>query len=160
MCRNQEILPVSASLFLRYLLFSKLLSLWDTLQINNGLRATGRNCASIVRVSGALITLVVLSGCETSSPTHASKVMQAKPVGREGAKQRHPGEVWDGRGATKVEFDRVVQSNPVTVEGRRSAWGILGGSLAGATVPNRASTGGILVSAVGTVTGAVIGTKV
>ncbi|MCC5021800.1 MAG: hypothetical protein J6386_02905 [Candidatus Synoicihabitans palmerolidicus] len=31
MCRNQEILPVSASLFLRYLLFSNLLRLWDTL---------------------------------------------------------------------------------------------------------------------------------
>ncbi|MCC5024829.1 MAG: hypothetical protein J6386_19455 [Candidatus Synoicihabitans palmerolidicus] len=33
MCRNQEIFPVSASLFLRYLLFSNLLSLWDTLHV-------------------------------------------------------------------------------------------------------------------------------
>ncbi|MCC5025121.1 MAG: hypothetical protein J6386_21080 [Candidatus Synoicihabitans palmerolidicus] len=31
MCRNQEIFPVSASLFLRYLLIANLLSLWDTL---------------------------------------------------------------------------------------------------------------------------------
>ncbi|MCC5022378.1 MAG: hypothetical protein J6386_06110 [Candidatus Synoicihabitans palmerolidicus] len=31
MCRNQEILPGSASLFLRYLLFSNLLRLLDTL---------------------------------------------------------------------------------------------------------------------------------
>ncbi|MCC5021385.1 MAG: hypothetical protein J6386_00560 [Candidatus Synoicihabitans palmerolidicus] len=30
MCRNQAILPVSSSLFLRYLLFSNLLRLWDT----------------------------------------------------------------------------------------------------------------------------------
>ncbi|MCC5022257.1 MAG: hypothetical protein J6386_05405 [Candidatus Synoicihabitans palmerolidicus] len=33
MCRNQEILPGSASLFLRYLLFSHLLRLLDTLYI-------------------------------------------------------------------------------------------------------------------------------
>ncbi|MCC5025574.1 MAG: hypothetical protein J6386_23590 [Candidatus Synoicihabitans palmerolidicus] len=33
MCRNQEILPVSASLFLRYLLFANLLRLWDTLHV-------------------------------------------------------------------------------------------------------------------------------
>ncbi|MCC5024097.1 MAG: MFS transporter [Candidatus Synoicihabitans palmerolidicus] len=33
MCRNQEILPVSASLFLRYLLISNLLRLWDTLYL-------------------------------------------------------------------------------------------------------------------------------
>ncbi|MCC5023695.1 MAG: glycosyltransferase family 4 protein [Candidatus Synoicihabitans palmerolidicus] len=33
MCRNQEILPGSASLFLRYLLFANLLRLWDTLQL-------------------------------------------------------------------------------------------------------------------------------
>ncbi|MCC5021658.1 MAG: hypothetical protein J6386_02105 [Candidatus Synoicihabitans palmerolidicus] len=33
MCRNQEILPVSVSLFLRYLLFSNLLRLWDTLHV-------------------------------------------------------------------------------------------------------------------------------
>ncbi|MCC5022602.1 MAG: hypothetical protein J6386_07295 [Candidatus Synoicihabitans palmerolidicus] len=33
MCRNQEIPPVSASLFLRYLLFSNLLCLWDTLPL-------------------------------------------------------------------------------------------------------------------------------
>ncbi|MCC5023077.1 MAG: IS66 family insertion sequence element accessory protein TnpB [Candidatus Synoicihabitans palmerolidicus] len=33
MCRNQEILPVSAPLFLRYLLFYKFLRLWDTLPL-------------------------------------------------------------------------------------------------------------------------------
>ncbi|MCC5022057.1 MAG: hypothetical protein J6386_04285 [Candidatus Synoicihabitans palmerolidicus] len=33
MCRNQDIIPVSASLFLRYLLFSNLLRLWDTLYL-------------------------------------------------------------------------------------------------------------------------------
>ncbi|MCC5024275.1 MAG: hypothetical protein J6386_16450 [Candidatus Synoicihabitans palmerolidicus] len=33
MCRNQEIIPVSGSLFLLYLLFSNLLRLWDTLYI-------------------------------------------------------------------------------------------------------------------------------
>ncbi|MCC5023886.1 MAG: hypothetical protein J6386_14370 [Candidatus Synoicihabitans palmerolidicus] len=33
MCRNQEILPDSASLFLRYLLLANLLRLWDTLYI-------------------------------------------------------------------------------------------------------------------------------
>ncbi|MCC5024898.1 MAG: hypothetical protein J6386_19840 [Candidatus Synoicihabitans palmerolidicus] len=38
MCRNQEILPVSASLFLRYLLFSKLLRLWDTLHISRAVK--------------------------------------------------------------------------------------------------------------------------
>ncbi|MCC5023149.1 MAG: hypothetical protein J6386_10325 [Candidatus Synoicihabitans palmerolidicus] len=38
MCRNQEILPVSASLFLRYLLFANLLRLWDTLYLHDGFR--------------------------------------------------------------------------------------------------------------------------
>ncbi|MCC5024626.1 MAG: hypothetical protein J6386_18330 [Candidatus Synoicihabitans palmerolidicus] len=33
MCRNQEILPGSASLFLRYLLISNLLRLWNTLYL-------------------------------------------------------------------------------------------------------------------------------
>ncbi|MCC5024167.1 MAG: hypothetical protein J6386_15865 [Candidatus Synoicihabitans palmerolidicus] len=33
MCRNQKIIPVSVSLFLRYLLFSNLLRLWDTLYL-------------------------------------------------------------------------------------------------------------------------------
>ncbi|MCC5024648.1 MAG: hypothetical protein J6386_18465 [Candidatus Synoicihabitans palmerolidicus] len=33
MCRNQEILPVSASLFLRYLFIYNLLRLWDTLYL-------------------------------------------------------------------------------------------------------------------------------
>ncbi|MCC5021436.1 MAG: hypothetical protein J6386_00840 [Candidatus Synoicihabitans palmerolidicus] len=42
MCRNQEILPVSASLFLRYLLFSNLLRLWDTLQLSPRRRDLGR----------------------------------------------------------------------------------------------------------------------
>ncbi|MCC5025332.1 MAG: hypothetical protein J6386_22260 [Candidatus Synoicihabitans palmerolidicus] len=35
MCRNQEILPGSASLFLRYLFFSNLLRLWNTLYLTN-----------------------------------------------------------------------------------------------------------------------------
>ncbi|MCC5023717.1 MAG: hypothetical protein J6386_13480 [Candidatus Synoicihabitans palmerolidicus] len=35
MCRNQEIIPVSASSFLRYLLFSNLLRLLGTLQLRS-----------------------------------------------------------------------------------------------------------------------------
>ncbi|MCC5025831.1 MAG: hypothetical protein J6386_24955 [Candidatus Synoicihabitans palmerolidicus] len=33
MCRNQEIPPISASLFLRYIRISNLLRLWDTLRV-------------------------------------------------------------------------------------------------------------------------------
>ncbi|MCC5025798.1 MAG: hypothetical protein J6386_24790 [Candidatus Synoicihabitans palmerolidicus] len=43
MCRNQEILPGSAALFLRYFLFYNLLRLWDTLYV------TGRRGRQLLR---------------------------------------------------------------------------------------------------------------
>ncbi|MCC5023041.1 MAG: hypothetical protein J6386_09720 [Candidatus Synoicihabitans palmerolidicus] len=50
MCRNQEILPVSASLFLRYLLFSNLLRLWNTLYLAVAWSILGHNLWLIARL--------------------------------------------------------------------------------------------------------------
>ncbi|MCC5025031.1 MAG: hypothetical protein J6386_20570 [Candidatus Synoicihabitans palmerolidicus] len=50
MCRNQEILPVSASLFLRYLLFANLLRLWDTLYLAVAWSILGHNLWLIARL--------------------------------------------------------------------------------------------------------------
>ena len=71
------------------------------------------------------------------------------------------GELWDGRGATKVEFGRVVQSTPVVIDGRQTGVGMLGGGLVGAvaTVPKKATTGAIVTSAAGTIGGAIVGGK-
>ncbi|MCC5021648.1 MAG: hypothetical protein J6386_02045 [Candidatus Synoicihabitans palmerolidicus] len=51
MCRNQEILPVPASLFLRYLLFSNLLRLLDTLYLATTSSAYPKTIYDLARIA-------------------------------------------------------------------------------------------------------------
>ncbi len=114
------------------------------------------------------ISILFAAGCEStgasSSPSAHNPpplVAEVAPVSNSVA-QGAIAEGWDGRGAKKVEFGRVVQSAPVIIDGRRTGAGALGGGLVGAaaTVPKRATTGALVKTAGATVVGAVAGGKI
>ncbi len=125
---------------------------------------------------GALTVVVValgagLGGCESSGgrarAAQPAATRQAAPLvatvqpESEAASAGNPVIEWDGRGAKKIEFGRVVEARPVTIEGSRTGIGALGGAVTGAVVtrPTRATPGQLVVTAAGTVTGAVVGRK-
>ena len=106
--------------------------------------------------------LLGLNGCESTPRASGPSPLVAQTVPlRESEAEGLAKEVWDGRGATKVEFGRVVQSTPVVIDGTKTGVGKLGGGLVGAvsTVPRTATTGAIVASAAGTVGGAIAGGK-
>lgn len=106
-----------------------------------------------------------LAGCESTGNTVASA--GPAPLVAEVAPQTNAvaqGDIgtWDGRGASKVEFGRVVQSRPVVIDGRSTVVGTLGGGATGAvvTAPKTATTGAMVVNAAGTIGGTIVGRKV
>lgn len=118
---------------------------------------------SLTKASSLLVAMLGLSGCESSAPAHHASSSSAGPLVAT-ATGRSTGaapveDEWDGRGASKVEFGRVLQSNPVTIDGKRTIWGVLGGATVGGAVayPRSGGTGAIVVGAAGTVGGAVLG---
>ena len=125
---------------------------------NSGGAACGRAGLRAVATATALVFLV---GCESTPRASVPPplVAQVQAVSEPGAQDT--GEVWDGRGATKVEFGRVIQSTPVVIDGRETGAGKIGGGLVGAvaTVPKKATTGAIVTSAAGTIGGAIVGGK-
>lgn len=122
-----------------------------------------------VNIGLALAGVVMISGlaaCDATTPKGPGPlVAQPREMGgipKESTNGGSVADIWEGSSMPKIEFGRVVQSTPVTIDGRRTFWGSAGGAVvgAGATAPTRATTGQILTTAVGTVTGAVIGGKV
>lgn len=114
----------------------------------------------------AMLAMLLTAGCESTGSSRAAAgppplVAQAQPVSNAVA-QGQSADVWDGRGAKKVEFGRVIQSQPVIIDGRRTGLGALGGGATGAaaTLPKRATTGALVTTAGATIGGAIIGGKI
>ncbi|MCC5023500.1 MAG: hypothetical protein J6386_12265 [Candidatus Synoicihabitans palmerolidicus] len=72
MCRNQEILPVSGSLFLRYLLFANLLCLWNTLHLAPFRPVSARICAGICILFTACSPSPRTTSCLKKLPTNSA----------------------------------------------------------------------------------------
>ncbi|WP_221032475.1 hypothetical protein [Actomonas aquatica] len=124
---------------------------------------------------GLAATVVALAGagCESttgnsssgkaSASNQAASPMVARTVTDEEAahRARLAEEHWDGRGTKKVDFGRVVESRPVTIDGTNTGYGTMGGALTGAIAarPKTAAPKDLVVAVAGTVTGAVAGRK-
>lgn len=132
-------------------------------------RGRGRSGArgGLNRWTVACLPLLLLAGCESTGGHHAAAPSAATPlvatVQDESTAATREGlvEVWDGRGAKKIEFGKVVEARPVTIEGTRTGIGALGGGLTGAVIarPSSAAPGELVVAAAGTVAGVVAGKK-
>ena len=101
-----------------------------------------------------------VSGCESNPSGGTNNTIVAQSTGTSTATPAE--QVWDGSGAEKIEFGRVIQNTPVIIEGTNSGWGTFGGGVAGgaAAAPKQATVPELVKGAVGVVGGAVVGKKV